>query len=129
MDGDLTYLDYRTNRRTSITSNLTVTRSAENEQSWVFEYQYPDEPNANSRETVTISENGETIDGERVIERTMLPGGTLRIRTEKTGPDNNRNALFRFTYLLNANSFSIKKEVRYEGTTEFFERNQYSWQR
>ena len=26
-------------------------------------------------------------------------------------------------------SFSIKKEVRPEGSTEFFERNRYSWRR
>jgi len=127
--GTLTYADYGTNKKVSIPSNLTVTRSAANKLSWVFEYQYPDEPKANSKATVTIGKDGTTIDGEKVIERTRLAGDTLRIVTEKPGPDNNKSALFRFTYLLSATSFSIKKEVRYEGATEFFERNQYSWQR
>lgn len=127
--GTLTYADYRTNKKVSISSNLTVTRSATDKLSWVFEYQYPDEPKANSTETVTISSDGTTIDGEKVVERTRLAGDTLRIVTEKTGPDNNKNALFRFTYVLSAMSLSIRKEVRYEGEAQFFERNQYSWKR
>lgn len=127
--GTLTYLDYRTNKKVSIPSNLTVTQSAEDKLSWVFEYQYPDEPKANSKDTVTISRDGKTIDGETVIERKNLAGNTTRIVTEKSGSDNDKSALFRFTYLLSARSFSIRKEVRYEGSTEFIERNQYSWQR
>lgn len=127
--GTLTYLDYRTNKKISILSNLIVTRSAEDKLSWIFEYQYPDEPKANSKDTVTISKDGKTIDGKTVIERTTLAGDTIRIVTEKSGTDNDKSALFRYTYLLSARSFSIKKEVRYEGTTEFIERNQYSWQR
>lgn len=38
--GTLTYVDYRTSKKTSIPSNLTVTRSSANEMSWVFEYEY-----------------------------------------------------------------------------------------
>lgn len=127
--GTLTYLDYRSNKKVSIPSTLTVTRSAEDKRSWVFDYKYPDEPKADEKETVTISKDGRAINGETVTERTKLPGGTLRIVIEKKGRDNDRDAVFRFTYLLNAKSFSIKKEVRYEGTAEFFERNEFSWKR
>jgi hypothetical protein len=49
--------------------------------------------------------------------------------TEKSGMDNNKEALFRFTYVISANSFSIKKEVRYVGAEEYIERNQYDWKR
>ncbi len=35
----------------------------------VFEYQYPDEPQANSKRTVTVSKDGTVFDGETVIER------------------------------------------------------------
>lgn len=127
--GTLTYLDYRSNKKVSIPSNLTVTRSAEDNRSWVFDYKYPDEPKADGKETVTVSRDGRAINDEAVTERTKLAGGTLRIVTEKKGRDNDRNAVFRHTYLLNAKSFSIKKDVRYEGAGEFFERNQYSWTR
>lgn len=127
--GTLTYSDYRTNKKVSIRSHLTVTQSAEDKLSWVFEYQYPDEPEADGKETVTISKDGTIIRGETVVERTNLAGDAVRIVAEKRGQDNEKNALFRFTYLLGPESFSIRKEVRYEGTAEFFERNQYSWKR
>ena len=127
--GSLTYLDYRSNKRVSIPSNLTVTQSAGDDMSWVFEYQYPDEPKANGKRAVTITGGGTLIGGEEVIERTTLDGDALRIVTEQAGSDNDREALFRHTYLLAPSSFSIKKEVRYEGTTAFFERSRYSWKR
>lgn len=127
--GTLSYLDYRSNKKVSIPSNLTVTRSAADKLSWIFEYQYPDEPKANSTDTVTISKDGRVIDGETVIERTSLTGGTIRIVTEKKGTDNDKSALFHYTYLISAHSFSIKKEVRYDGATEFIERNQFDWKR
>lgn len=127
--GTLTYLDYRTNKKVSIQSNLNVTPSAGDKTSWVFEYVYPDEPKANSKATVTITNDGKTVDGATVVERKRLGGNTTRIVAERSGSDNDKSAVFRFTYLFSARSFSIKKEVRYEGSTQFFERNQYSWQR
>lgn len=127
--GTLTYLDYRSNKKVSIPSSLTVTQSAEDARSWVFDYKYPDEPKADGKETVKVSEDGRAINDETVTERTELDGGALRIVTERKGRDNDREAAFRYTYLLGAKSFSIKKEVRYEGAGDFFERNQYSWTR
>lgn len=127
--GTLTYLDYRSNKKVSIPSTLTVTRSAENKRAWVFDYKYPDEPKADGKETITVSKDGRIINDETVTERAKLPGGALRIVTEKKGRDNDRDAVFRYTYLLSAKSFSIKKEVRYEGAAEFFERNEFSWKR
>lgn len=127
--GTLAYLDYGKNKKVSIPSKLIVTRSATDKQSWVFAYQYPDEPQANSKETVAIGKDGRTINETTVVERTTLADKTLKIVTEKAGLDNDKRALFRFTYLMGAKSFSLKKEVRYEGASEFFERNEYSWKR
>ncbi len=127
--GTLVYLDYRSNKEVSIRSNLTVTELPGEVSSWVFEYEYPDEPKANSTQTVTLDQDGTVIDVGTVIERITLDGGALRIVTERRGRDNNRDALFRYTYLIGASSFSIKKEVRPEGAAEFFERNRYSWKR
>jgi len=127
--GTLTYLDYSTNKKVSIASKLLVTQSSAGKFAWVFDYQYPDEPKANGTKEVILSPDGTTISGEKVVERTKVDGSPLRITTEKTGSENDKQALFRFTYLISAKSFSIKKEVRYEGTTDFIERNQYSWTR
>lgn len=127
--GNLVYLDYQKNKSVSIPSNLTVTKSAADKSSWTFEYRYPDEPKANSKANVTLGEDGKLIDGERVIERAKLSGDRLKIVTEKSGSDNDKKALFRFTYLLGKTSLSIKKEVRYEDAKKFFVRNEYRWKR
>ena len=127
--GTLTYQDYRSNKKVSILSNLTVSESSEDKSSWIFEYEYPDEPKANKKSIVKISKDGKTLDGEMIVERTKLPNETLKIVTTKNGTDNDKPAVFRYVYLINKKTFSIKKEVKYEGTDEFFERNEYSWNR
>jgi len=69
------------------------------------------------------------MNGEIVLERISLPDNTIRFVTEKKGEDNNRSASIRFTYSLNAKSFSIRKEVRYADEDQFFERNGFDWKR
>jgi hypothetical protein len=127
--GELTYLDYRKNTKTTIRSNLTVTQSAQDKLSYVFEFQYPDEPRADSKETITVGKDGLTLGDEALVERILLADKTLKIVTEKNGNDNGKKSLYRFTYLIGDASFSIRKEALPEGATEFFERNQYSWKR
>jgi hypothetical protein len=127
--GVLTYLDYNSKKTASIRSNIEVTRSKTDGLSWFFELQYPLEPGANSRDTVKLSPDGRTLDGENVIERKKLANGVLRIVTVKAGKDDNRDAVFRHTYLISKSSFSIKKEVRFDGTAEFFERHTFVWTR
>lgn len=127
--GTLTYLDYRSNKKVSIPSNLTVTQSAGDESSWAFEYEYPEEPKANGKQTLKLSDDGAVFDGETVVERAGLDGGGFRLVTVKRGRDNDKEALFRFTYTFEGKTFSIKKEVRPEGAADFFERNTYSWKR
>ena len=127
--GTLTYLDYSTGQKVSIPSNLIVSQSKVDKFAWVFDYEYPDELEANSSKDVLLSKDGRTFNGENVVEREPLNESTVRAVTEKTGTDNDQKALFRFTYLLASKSFSIKKEVRYEGAADFIERNQYSWAR
>jgi hypothetical protein len=127
--GTLTYTDYSSNKRVSIPSNLIVTERDGDATSWVFEYKYPKEPKANGKREVTLGRDGATLDGEAVVERSSLEGGLLRIVTEKRGTDDDRAALFRYTYLVGASSFSVRKEVRRDGAEQFFERNVYSWSR
>ena len=127
--GTLTYLDYSTNKKVSIPSNLIVTQSEVDRFAWIFDYQYPDEPKANSTKDVILSKDGRTFNGEAVVERLKIDATMLKVTTEKSGSDNDKKALFRFTYLIAPKSFSIRKEVRYEGETNFIERNQYTWTR
>lgn len=83
--GTLTYLDYRSNKKVSIPANLTVKPNGDDQWSWVFEYQYPDEPHANSSEIIRLSKDGRSMNDEVVLERTSLPDGTVRFVTEKKG--------------------------------------------
>ena len=126
--GSLTYLDYRSNRKVTIPSTLQVGRDPKDQNSFIFDYQYPDEPQAASREVVVIGSSGGTLTGERVVARRDQAGGLVLV-TEKAGMDNQRPALIRHTYQISPASFSIRKEVRYGAEEEFLQRNEYRWQR
>ena len=127
--GALTYLDYGTKKKVSIECNVSVAQSKISSLAWEFAYTYPKEPKANNKETISMSKDGKTLDEAKVMKREILPDHTVRIVTQKNGMDDDRNALERFTYLFGTKSFSIKKEVRFEGLKEFMERNQYSWKK
>lgn len=124
--GTLEYLDYGSGKKTAIKSNLNVARKADGV--WTFEYIYPDEPKANGTSEVALGDSGKTFNGQAVTGKTR-GDGTLRIVTTKEGEDNSKKAVFRFTYSISKNAFSIRKEVQYVGETEWFERNTYSWTR
>jgi hypothetical protein len=127
--GALTYLDYGNGQKTTIASILLVSQSTDNQSKWVFDYQYPDEPRANKKSELLLGLDGATFDGNKVVEKTYLPDKTLKLVMEKNDKDNNKVALLRYTYLFNETKFSIKKEVKYDGTNEFLERNEFSWKR
>jgi hypothetical protein len=127
--GTLSYLDYTSNRQVSIPSTLLVTGIEGQPSSFTFDYQYPDEPHARSTSTITIANDGREFAGEQVVKRQISAGGTLILVTEKTGRDNDREALIRHTYQIQPRSFSIRKEVRYTGTAAFLQRNEYRWER
>lgn len=75
-----------------------------------------------------LTADGTRINDENVVERESL-GGALRLVTERLGKDNDHDALIRHTYLIGQSNFSIKKDVRPEGSLKFFERNRYTWRR
>lgn len=127
--GELTYLDYSSNKRTSIKSDLTISRSMDKEGIWIFDFEYPLEPKANSKKDVKLADDGREFDGEAISERKKLADGTLRIVTTSRGKDNGKDATYIKTYLIGKTSFSIKKEVKIDGGSETFERNTYSWTR
>lgn len=128
-NGTLSYSDYSSGKMVSIPSKLTIRKSKNKKSTWIFDYRYPNEPGSNSTETVVLSDNRKLFDGETITEKTKLPNKILRIVTEKNGQDNDKKAIFRYTYLISKTVFSVKKEVRYEDGKEFFIRNEYSWKR
>lgn len=127
--GTLTYLDYTSGKKTTIKSNIVVTHSNSDALSWTFEMYYPLEPAADGKDDVSLSLDGRTFNGEAVIESSKLPGGILRVVTTAPGRDDNRDATIRHTYLIGKRTFSIRKEVKFDGTDGFIERNIYDWER
>ena len=127
--GTLTYLDYGSGKEVSIKSSLTVKSAKSDGRAWDFDFIYPDEPNANESERVTLSADGRSLNNENVVSARSAADGTLKVVTEVTGKDNGKDATIRHTYSINESSFSIRKEVRLVGSTDFFVRNVYSWVR
>lgn len=140
-NGTLSYRDYTTKKNTTIESNLQVVKvpglakvgndfaDAGVAPAWEFRFGYPREPKANSTKVVKLSPDGDAIGDEIVTRRASLPGGTLRIVTEKRGSDNDKPALFQFHYNIAPTSFTLTKLVKPDGESEFFERNKYQWSR
>lgn len=127
--GTLAYRDYTSNKIVSIPVEILVTQSSADQNEWVLKYEYPKEPQANSEQNVKISDGGKRFDGGIVVSKTKLANKTLRFVTEKEGTDNDREAVFRYTYTLNQTDFSIKKEVKYKGEAIYFLRNEYKLSR
>ncbi len=129
--GTLTYRDYTTEARTTIKAALLFTRSStvgDEAARWDFRIAYADEPHANSGEIVSLAPDGRWFRGARVVERTVLANGTVRITTEQEGRDNDRAAAIRLVYTIGERSASLQKLVRYEGGV-YFERHIYEWTR
>jgi hypothetical protein len=131
-NGTLTYLDYTSHQQTTIKSSLSVTRLPPRPDSafaWDMRVGYADEPQANSGETAVLTRDGRVFRDGAVLERTLLPDGSVRVVTEQDGEDDHRNARFRFVYLLGREQSSIQKLVRFTPQEAFFERHVFRWSR
>ena len=127
--GTITYLDYTSGKPFSMPTNVSL-RIANNSQI-ILSYAYPNEPNANGKDTLLISSNGLLIDSAEVQSREILEDGAVKIVTVKTGRDGNDNkpALIRHSYILGKHSFQNVKEVKFEGTDKWIVRNTYLFTR
>ena len=127
--GQLTYLDYSSNKQESIKANASV----EIKKSAKFELgiYYADEPSQNGKEIYRIKENGTMLNNRKVIERTVQADGTLKIVLEDKGRDGNdkKPATFHHELFISKNMFIITKMVKFDGEENFFQRNRYSFSR
>ena len=126
--GSLTYVDYRTNKPFTMPSNVDV-KQGKNEKQLLLLITYPKEPNANSKDKIKISEDGQQLNKKEVKSRQKLADGQIQIITEYLGKDNNKPALLRNIYILGDKQFIIRKEVNFENTNEWMMRNEYSLSR
>lgn len=127
--GTLTYLDYSSNKSETINANVLV--EVKGSGKYYISFSYTDEPKYNGKEKFVIKENGTMVNNKKVIEKTTLPDGSVRIVLESRGKDGNdhKMATFREILLIAANSFSITKMVKFDEGGEYFERNRYAFAR
>jgi len=123
-EGKLTYLDYSSGKPFTMLANIKIALTADNK-GYVMGYEYTKEPHANSKDTTFII--GNYFGKEKIIGFKKDADGGFKMVTEKDGIDGNDNkkAVLRHTYLLQSNTFSIMKEVKFDSMHEWIQRNEY----
>ena len=126
--GSLTYMDYSTNEPFSMPANVTVKPGKNDNQILLF-YEYPNEPQANSKGKVTVSKEGSAINGNPLVSSENLENGDTQFTTESSGKDNNEKALIRNIYVIGEKRFIIRKEVKFDSSDEWLQRNEFKFER
>ena len=128
--GSLTYVDYSSGNPFSMPVEITFEKG-KNEFELRLQMAYPNEPKANKSGKLTISKDGKSVDKKTIISRRDISENEIEIITEYTGKDGNENkkAQIRLTYIFSQIHFMNKKEVRFEGESEWLKRNEFNYQR
>lgn len=127
-EGQLTYLDYSTGKPYTMQANIRISFTQDHK-GLIMGYEYPKEPHANAKDTTYV--NGKLFGKESVVDFKKEPGGNFTLITERDGEDGNdhQKAILRHIYQLQANTFSVRKEVRFEGSMNWIKRNEYIFSR
>lgn len=126
--GTLTYTDYSTNKPFTMPANLIVSQGKSNNQ-LILNINYPNEPNANSKDKIRISKDGTQLNKLDVKSKQVLPNGQVQITTQYSGKDNGKQALIKNINSIGASEFSIRKEVKFENSDDWVMRNEYKYVR
>lgn len=126
--GSLTYLDYTSGELYSMPADVHIARIKKTNL-FSFSDMYPDEPQANSIDTLNLSTDGKYINDGLIVSRKKLPNGDIEIVTTETGTDGNddKPATFRTTYTLSKTRFIKRKDVQFEGDSEYIMRHEYAY--
>lgn len=122
--GKLTYLDYSSGKPYTMPANIKISLSVD-KRGYIMGYEYPDEPHANSKDTTYV--NGKLFGKDKIVEFNKNTEGGYTLVTEIEGEDGNdhRKAILRHTYILKTNTFSVVKDVKFDGTDKWIKRNEY----
>lgn len=127
-EGSLMYLDYSSNQPYTMPCNAII-NSVKNKNQVKVSYEYPNEPKANRTFKLKISKDGTEIGKEKITNKTLDEEGNSVFEIVKSGKDGNDNkqALIRQTYVISDQVFIVRKEVKFDGTTEWVLRNEYKF--
>jgi len=120
--GELEYLNYGSDERSTIPVRM-IARELKN-RSMAYGFLYPGEEHKNARDKLRVSRDGTKLNGMTITRRYLDQDGALVFVTEGKGRDDNRPADIRLTYVISANAFTNRKDVRFDGG-EWINRNEY----
>lgn len=122
--GQLTYLDYTSNKPVSMEAN-TLFEMVSDSSFDQFIY-YTAEPHKNADSRYTIRDNGRALNEMKLVERKAEKGKLLLV-FEYRGPDGNDNRMATMQRIieLTGNELKITKMVKYDGEGKFIQRHQY----
>ncbi|MEQ8557785.1 MAG: hypothetical protein RIB03_05665 [Henriciella sp.] len=125
-EGSLTYLDYSDEEtETTIPAELLV---GQNGRTFELYFSFPEDPRADGRAEVAISENGRKVNDE-TVQRRVQRGDELMLVTKQDCQDNAVTATCEYTYTIAPQEFTITKMVTPRDEDEAFRRNHYSFTR
>jgi hypothetical protein len=130
--GTLTYLDYTSNKPTTIPSTFKLTQAADSSSAWNFAIGYDEEPHANSATRLELRDYGRVLqlgDTTETVLSSIRQGNRVDITTQFTAADDNKPATIRKVYIISPNAFSMQKLVKFADQPDFFERHIYQWSR
>jgi len=128
--GTLTYLDYTSRKPYTMPCELTIEGKRKNKK-LILNYSYPNEPKANNKGKIKFSNNGISINKKDITSKAMNTEGQLEILLEYPDKDGNnrKKALVRNIYKIGSKNLTIRKEVKFEDSTEWIMRNEYSFKK
>lgn len=125
--GSLSYLNYGSNDRAKIPVKVAITIF--DDQTLQYAVRYPGEEQYNAIEKLVISRDGTRINGNTLTARVLESDDTLVLTTQAVGRDDNRPADIQMVYFISENAFRMRKNVRFDQSEKFFNRNEYSFSR
>lgn len=123
--GSLMYINYGDEKEVTLRTTMQIWLEGNK---ILMNIQYPDEPKANSRESVKIKKNGTYLDDEEIIDK-KLEMGAMTLVTKYHGKDNNKPAVIYKTYTISENEYTVEKKVDYLNTEQKILRNRYRYKR
>lgn len=127
-EGTLSYEDYSSHKTVTIQATAAITIEGS---SFLMSIDYPAEPGRGDKSRYAIAENGMLINNKKLLERSLLSGGILKIVLEEKGRDGNDNkpATFHQVWMISKNKLTISKMVKFDDGQDFFQRHQYVFNR
>ncbi len=124
--GKLTYLDYSSGEPYTMPADVEVIKI--DKYNFLYKNIYPNEPKANSTDTLKISNDGKLFN-QKEIKKINRSKNSSQIITEVNGMDGNdkKPATLKTTYFISPKKFTIIKEVKFEGEKSYIKRHEYSF--